>query len=60
MKINVISNRCPQNHPCPSTRICPVGAIKQVGFGAPTIDEGLCVNCGRCLRSCPYGVFQQA
>lgn len=60
MKINVLSNRCPQNHPCPSTRICPVGAIKQAGYAAPTIDEDLCINCGRCLRSCPYSVFQQA
>lgn len=37
-KIVVIKSRCPQNHPCPSVRICPVGALIQNGYDAPTID----------------------
>jgi Fe-S-cluster-containing hydrogenase component 2 len=47
---------CPQNHSCPSLRVCPVGAIKQKGYSAPTIDEDECILCGKCLGTCP--VFQ--
>lgn len=35
----VDKNRCPQNHPCPSVRVCPVGALIQKGFDAPQVDE---------------------
>ncbi|ACL70759.1 4Fe-4S binding protein [Halothermothrix orenii] len=54
--IKIVKEYCPQNHPCPSKSICPVGAIKQKGFGAPTIDEEKCILCGKCLNTCP--VFQ--
>jgi Fe-S-cluster-containing hydrogenase component 2 len=57
-EIKVLGSRCPQNHYCPSVRVCPNGAIKQQGFGAPTIDMEKCTSCGICLRSCPYKVFQ--
>lgn len=49
----VIKARCPQNHPCPSVRVCPVGALTQKGFGAPTVDKDKCVKCGKCVKSCP-------
>ncbi len=58
MSIAIVNQRCPQNHPCPSVHYCPTGAIKQSGYAAPTIDEGKCINCGRCLMMCPYGAFQ--
>ncbi|MBN1778016.1 MAG: 4Fe-4S binding protein [Clostridiales bacterium] len=45
--------RCPENHPCPSIRVCPVGALKQSGYAAPTVDESKCTKCGRCIRYCP-------
>ena len=47
---------CPQNHPCPTVRICPVGAIEQKGFNAPTINKEKCILCGKCIHSCR--VFQ--
>lgn len=53
-KIKTDKTRCPQNHPCPLTGICPVGAISQDGFSAPEIDHEKCVSCGRCVNSCPY------
>ena len=53
----VIEIKCPQDHPCPLIRACPVNAIKQEGFDAPTIDRKLCTDCGRCVGICPYGVF---
>ena len=59
MSIKVNPAYCPQNHRCPATRVCPVNAIIQNGVGAPTIDEEKCINCGRCLVSCPFGVFQK-
>lgn len=60
MAITINTMRCPQNHRCPSVGICPTGAIRQQGNGAPTIDEEKCVACGRCLMSCPFGVFSQS
>lgn len=51
LKVN--QNRCPQNHPCPSVRVCPVGALTQSGFHAPEVDDAKCVRCGKCVRSCP-------
>lgn len=53
MKIKVIKERCPQNHPCPSVRVCPVDAIKQEGFKAPVIDDDKCTKCGKCVKFCP-------
>ena len=46
-------NRCPQNHPCPSVRVCPVDALKQVGYAAPIVDMDKCIKCGKCVRFCP-------
>ncbi len=47
---------CPQNHPCPTISVCPEGAISQVGYAAPTVDESKCISCGKCARRCR--VFQ--
>jgi len=49
----VVKEKCPQNHPCPSVPICPVGALKQSGFDAPTIDLDSCIRCGKCTNFCP-------
>ena len=49
----VLKARCPQNHPCPSVQVCPVGALKQKGFGAPTVDKDKCIKCGKCGKFCP-------
>lgn len=53
MKIIVEKRRCPQNHPCPSVRVCPVNALIQVGFSAPEVDENKCIKCGKCVKFCP-------
>ncbi len=37
-KLRVIVENCPQNHSCPSVEICPVSALTQEGFQAPTVD----------------------
>lgn len=50
--IKVEKAYCPQNHPCPSIRFCPAGAIKQKGYGAPTIDKKKCILCGKCIKTC--------
>lgn len=52
-KLNVIVSKCPQNHICPSIKVCPVGALSQIGFAAPTVDESKCINCGKCSNFCP-------
>ena len=56
--IQVREEYCPQNHPCPVTRVCPIGAISQEGYGAPAIDYEKCTDCGICVKSC--GVFTLA
>ena len=55
--IVVNAARCPQNHRCPTLRVCPTGALQQEGFNAPFIDQELCIECGKCAFSCP--VFTQ-
>jgi ferredoxin len=55
MKID--SRKCPQNHPCPAIAVCPVKAISQKGFGLPEIDNGKCINCGKCTSFCPKKAF---
>ncbi len=49
----VIQSRCPQNHPCPSVRVCPVDALTQNGYDAPIVDQDKCTHCGKCVRYCP-------
>ena len=51
--LTVHADRCPQNHPCPSVRVCPVGALTQTGFQAPAVDQERCIRCGKCVRFCP-------
>ncbi|MEA5019297.1 MAG: 4Fe-4S binding protein [Gordonibacter sp.] len=45
--------RCPQNHRCPSVGVCPVDALSQTGFSAPTVDQDACISCGKCVSFCP-------
>ncbi len=53
-RVLVISkHRCPENHPCPSIRVCPVGALTQKGYAAPVVDQSKCTKCGRCVKYCP-------
>ena len=51
--LKVIVNRCPQNHTCPSVKVCPVGALIQKGYDAPEVDNEKCVKCGKCSNYCP-------
>ncbi|MCI9465373.1 MAG: 4Fe-4S binding protein [Lachnospiraceae bacterium] len=51
--LKVIVENCPQNHPCPSVKICPVGALTQEGFHAPVVDTEKCIKCGKCSSFCP-------
>ena len=52
-KLGVIVENCPQSHPCPSVSVCPVGALSQEGFHAPTVDHDICIQCGECSTFCP-------
>lgn len=52
-KIVVNKQMCPQNHPCPTVSVCPVGAITQKSpYAAPEIDEDQCTACGLCMKTC--------
>lgn len=52
-QLRIIIENCPQNHSCPAVKICPVGALDQEGFNAPTINYDKCIGCGKCARFCP-------
>lgn len=58
MAINVNKKRCPQNHPCPSIGVCPVGALTQIKYNAPIVDKDKCTDCGKCVRYCPMGALK--
>lgn len=49
----VKATRCPQNHPCPSVKVCPIGALSQKGYAAPDVDDEKCIQCGKCVKFCP-------
>ncbi len=57
IQLKVISEKCPQNHSCPAVKICPVSALIQEGFHAPTVDVSKCTKCGKCTRFCPMGAL---
>lgn len=57
MQLKVDKNLCPQNHRCPSIKVCPVGAIQQSGNGLPTIDQEKCIKCEKCVMYCPMGAI---
>jgi ferredoxin len=57
MAISVDVDRCPQNHPCPALRVCPVNALTQNGFSAPVVDAAKCIHCKKCVKFCPMGAF---
>lgn len=52
-QLRIIIENCPQNHSCPTVEVCPVGALDQKGFNAPTINYDKCIGCGKCARFCP-------
>lgn len=58
MAINVVVSHCPQNHPCPAVQVCPVGALTQKGYSAPSVDKDKCIDCNRCVDFCPMGALQ--
>lgn len=59
MSIQIEKRRCPQNHPCPSIRVCPTSALSQQGYRAPQVDDQKCIDCGKCITFCPMGVFSK-
>ncbi len=65
--IKVACCSCPENevrvsdacqgclaHPC--TEVCPKGAIS-IKNGRSFIDKEKCIQCGRCVNTCPYGAI---
>jgi Fe-S-cluster-containing hydrogenase component 2 len=58
MPVNVIKERCPQNHRCPALAVCPVAALTQKENLAPEVDATLCTDCGACVDFCPKGALK--
>ncbi len=57
-KLLIVEEKCPQNHSCPAVKVCPVGALTQEKFNAPTIDHSKCIRCGKCSDFCPKQALQ--
>ena len=49
----VVKENCPQNHKCPSVKVCPVGALVQKENNAPIVIQDKCIKCGKCVAFCP-------
>jgi len=58
MAVRIHESRCPQNHSCPSVKVCPYGALSQNGFSAPIVDKSKCIDCGQCVLFCPMKAIQ--
>lgn len=43
---------------CAVEKACPMGAMQLAETG-PVLDPALCNRCGRCVRSCPFGCFNE-
>lgn len=56
--IRIEADLCPQDHKCPAVSACPVGALKQKGLAAPTIDHDICISCGLCVSVCPTAAIR--
>ncbi len=52
-ELQVIHANCPKNYACPAVKVCPVGALTQKDFEAPTVDYEKCIKCGKCSNFCP-------
>jgi len=57
--ITIDKNRCPQNHRCPSIRVCPVNAISQIDFELPIINNTICIECKKCISFCPMRAINE-
>ncbi len=51
--LNIKKDNCPQNHPCPAVKVCPVNALSQTNHNAPVVDRDKCIRCGKCSQFCP-------
>ncbi|QGZ99249.1 MULTISPECIES: 4Fe-4S binding protein [Dehalobacter] len=58
MAIVIDKNRCPENHPCPSVKVCPVNALIQQRYKAPKVDAESCIECNKCVNYCPMGAIK--
>lgn len=56
--LTVKVTRCPHNHLCPSIRVCPVGALTQQDYQAPSVNSEKCIKCGKCVNFCPKQVLE--
>ncbi len=53
-RLTIRIENCPQNHPCPAIKVCPVGALTQTHINsAPNINYEKCISCGKCSSFCP-------
>ncbi|OGI18068.1 MAG: 4Fe-4S ferredoxin [Candidatus Melainabacteria bacterium RIFOXYA2_FULL_32_9] len=57
--LKVDEKRCPQNHSCPAVKVCPTGAIIQIGYDLPVIDQEKCVMCKKCVSFCPMKAIRE-
>ncbi|GAB1455618.1 hypothetical protein MASR2M48_09250 [Spirochaetota bacterium] len=45
--------------PVPCEEACPVGAIHRDADGKHRIDKEACVECGKCVKECPFGAVME-
>jgi anaerobic dimethyl sulfoxide reductase subunit B (iron-sulfur subunit) len=59
LKVNHLSMACNHCNNPACAAICPVNAInKEPEFGIVLVNSQVCISCGQCQLSCPWGVPQ--
>lgn len=56
-QVNLIKERCPNNHKCRVVKLCPAKALSQKEKEVPKIDKEKCISCQKCITLCPKNVF---
>jgi ferredoxin len=58
MPILIKKEKCPKCIKCPAINVCPNQALTQNNLQAPEVDTLKCTECRKCVRLCPFKVFE--
>ena len=51
----IVPHACMHCPDAPCAEVCPTGASMVMADGVVVMDYEACINCGSCVKACPYG-----